>query len=146
MRKLLVGVFSAMLVLAACGGGDDTEDNGGDNGDTNGEAGQEQDNGQDNGNSGDQGGDQGGDDQAGGDDAQNGATAQAGEELFQTNCASCHGGDLSGRMGPSLKNIGDDYAVEDIVSIIQNGKGDMPAVNGVDDEQANQIAEWLVNQ
>ncbi|RPF54371.1 c-type cytochrome [Aquisalibacillus elongatus] len=132
MKKLLVGVFSVFLVLAACGGGGD---DGGENGDTgNEESGQEQDGGTDEG-----GTDEGTEGDAGGD------TAQAGEQLYQNNCAQCHGGDLNGANGPSLQNAGDDYDIDEIVGIIQNGQGAMPAQD-VNDEDANTIAEWLVNQ
>lgn len=123
MKKLLVGVFSVMLVLAACGGGDDTDDNG-DTGGTGEESGQEQENG----------------------DGGTEETAQAGEELYNTNCAQCHGADLTGGAGPSLENVGDDYSVDDIVDIIQNGKGQMPAQDHLSEEESQQIAEWLVNR
>lgn len=66
----------------------------------------------------------------------------AGEEVFQKNCASCHGDDLSGGVGPSLEAVGADHSVDDIKDIIENGQGSMPAglVDG-DDEDA--VAEWL---
>lgn len=120
MKKILVGIFSVMLVLAACGGGDDGGDNG-DTGDTGEESGQEQD--------------------GGGEE-----TAQAGEELYKANCASCHGGDLSGGAGPALDNVGDNYSADDIVGIIQNGQGSMPAQDHLSEEESQQIADWLVNR
>ncbi|WP_054751715.1 c-type cytochrome [Piscibacillus salipiscarius] len=119
MKKILVGMFSVMLVLAACGGGDDGGNNG-DTGDT-GDTGEEQ--------SGEESGQESGGEQ----------TAQAGEEVYKTNCASCHGGDLSGGMGPSLKNVGDNYSADDIVGIIKNGKGQMPAQDQVSEEDAQKL-------
>src|SRR5690625_2118334 len=65
-----------------------------------------------------------------------------GEEVFQKNCASCHGDDLSGGAGPSLETVGADLSVDDIKNIIENGQGSMPPglVSG-DDQDA--VAEWL---
>lgn len=65
-----------------------------------------------------------------------------GEEVYQKSCASCHGDDLSGNVGPSLETVGADHSVDDIKDIIENGQGSMPAglVSG-DDEDA--VAEWL---
>ncbi|TFB24364.1 cytochrome c [Filobacillus milosensis] len=129
MKKILMGVFSVMLVLAACGGGQDD-----DGGDTGGDGGTEE-SGQEETGNGDNGGDGGTD----------GETAQAGEQLYQQNCSTCHGADLSGGVGPSLKNVGDKYGVEDIVGIIQNGKGQMNAID-ISEEDSKSIAEWLVNR
>lgn len=68
--------------------------------------------------------------------------AEAAEQAFQQNCASCHGGDLGGGVGPALTEVGSKYSAEEIVNIIKNGKGQMPAQN-VDDETAQLIASWL---
>ncbi|AXI09477.1 c-type cytochrome [Oceanobacillus sp. 143] len=65
------------------------------------------------------------------------------EEIFQANCAACHGADLSGGMGPELTTIGSTLSAEDIVSIIQNGKGQMPAQTQVVEEEATLLADWL---
>lgn len=84
----------------------------------------------------------GGSDDAGNGDDSGGESADAGEEVYQKNCASCHGDDLSGGAGPSLETVGADHSVDDIKDIVENGKGSMPAgiVSG-DDEDA--VAEWL---
>src|SRR5699024_8421612 len=65
-----------------------------------------------------------------------------GEEVYKENCASCHGDDLSGNVGPALDNVGSDHSVDDIKKVIEDGQGSMPAgiVSG-DDEDA--VAEWL---
>ncbi|MBR7552698.1 cytochrome c551 [Allobacillus sp. GCM10007491] len=89
---------------------------------------------------GDDGGNGGGEESASG----GGDTGQ-GEELYQQNCASCHGGDLSGGAGPALEGVGDSYDASEIVDIIQNGKGSMPAQN-VEEGDAQEIADWLVQQ
>lgn len=91
------------------------------------------------------GGDDGGGDGGGEESASGGGDTGAGEELYQQNCTSCHGSDLSGGAGPSLENVGDDYDASEIVDIIQNGKGSMPAQN-VEQGDAEEIADWLVQQ
>lgn len=68
--------------------------------------------------------------------------ADAAEELFENNCASCHGGDLSGGAGPDLTEIGSDHSADDIKDIIENGQGSMPAQQ-VSDDDATTLADWL---
>lgn len=64
------------------------------------------------------------------------------EEIYQQNCASCHGGDLSGQVGPSLQQVGGSLSKDEIANIIQNGKGSMPPQN-LGNEQVDAIASWL---
>lgn len=73
MRKLVVAIMGAVLVLGACGGDD-----------ANNEATPENNNGTEN---------------AAGNDTYDAAN---GEEVYVGNCASCHGGDLEGASGPGL--------------------------------------------
>lgn len=84
---------------------------------------------------------------------QGGTTSQTGESgktntgvdaaaVFQTNCASCHGQNLEGSVGPALNHIGATLTKEQILSTIQNGKGIMPA-NIIQGEDAKAVAEWL---
>ncbi|HLS09720.1 cytochrome c551 [Lentibacillus sp.] len=90
----------------------------------------------------DGGGDTGGDESAG---DGGGETTAAAEEIFESNCASCHGADLSGGAGPELTSVGADYSADEIVDIIQNGKGSMPAQD-VSDEDAQTLADWLAEK
>jgi len=116
MKKWLMAViFATMLVLAACGGG--ANDGNNDNGAADNNA-------ADNNNS------------------EETADSGDGEEVYKENCASCHGDDLSGNVGPALDNVGSDHSVDDIKQVIEDGQGSMPAgiVSG-DDEDA--VAEWL---
>lgn len=89
----------------------------------------------------------GGDDAAdNGDNGDAGATDNAAaEEVYKDNCASCHGADLSGGAGPDLTSVGADYSKDEIVDIIQNGKGQMPAQN-LSDDDADLIAGWLAEK
>ncbi|RKQ37811.1 cytochrome c550 [Oceanobacillus halophilus] len=64
------------------------------------------------------------------------------EAIFSANCSSCHGADLSGGMGPDLTTIGSKLSAEDITQIIQNGQGQMPAVQ-MASEEAELLSEWL---
>jgi cytochrome c551 len=70
------------------------------------------------------------------------ASSDAGAKIFDQKCSSCHGGDLTGGMGPNLTKVGSKYSKADILNIIQNGKGQMPA-KVVTGDDANQVAEWL---
>lgn len=73
-------------------------------------------------------------------------TAETPQEAFENNCAMCHGQDLSGgNGGPPLDNLGSTYTKEELVDIMENGKGGMPA-GQAEGEEAEQIAEWLQEQ
>lgn len=65
------------------------------------------------------------------------------EKLVQGNCTSCHGGNLEGQGNfPALNNVGSRLSEEEILHVIQNGQGAMPAhiIEGV---EAEVVAEWL---
>jgi cytochrome c551 len=72
-------------------------------------------------------------------------TASAGEEVYQQSCLSCHGGNLEGGFGPALDKIGAEYSKDEILDIIHNGKGQMPA-NVVEGEEAEAVASWLAEK
>ncbi|MFC3041300.1 cytochrome c551 [Virgibacillus xinjiangensis] len=123
MKKwLMTVVFGSALVLTACGGGGD-EGGGTDESADNGDTGTEE--------SADGGGS---------------VDTAAAEEIYQNNCASCHGGDLSGGAGPDLTSVGADYSADEIADIIENGKGSMPAQSQVSGEDRETLANWLAEQ
>lgn len=68
------------------------------------------------------------------------------EEMFQSKCASCHGGDLSGGAGPNLQKVGSRYSAEEIQDIIINGKGSAMPAGLYTGEQAAKLAEWLAEK
>src|SRR5690625_6439117 len=70
----------------------------------------------------------------------------AAEEIYESNCASCHGGDLSGGAGPDLTAVGAEYSADEIQDIIENGKGSMPAQEQVSEDDARTVAEWLAEK
>jgi len=52
-----------------------------------------------------------------------------GAELFASNCSRCHGPDASGGVGPALKNS--PLTDVEMVSVISNGRGTMPAFSEI---------------
>lgn len=78
-----------------------------------------------------------------GGESQGGGTTEDPSEVFESNCASCHGSDLSGGAGPELQEVGDRLSEDEIQETIINGTdGGMPG-GLVDDDQAAAIAKWL---
>lgn len=120
----LLVTFGLVLVLTACGGGDGetpadegagegTEENAG-TGEAKGETGGEE----------------------------TSSLAAQGEAAYKQSCISCHGANLEGGLGPSLKGI--NLSKEEIVEIIKNGRGNMPGNLSPGNEEA--IAEYLLSQ
>ncbi|MFC4078069.1 menaquinol-cytochrome c reductase cytochrome b/c subunit [Salinithrix halophila] len=69
-------------------------------------------------------------------------------EIYKNNaCVNCHGQQLEGLQGPSLRGIGDAYSSEEIIKIMDEGKGTMPAgmFQGTAKEK-KQLADWLARQ
>ncbi|MCP3028125.1 cytochrome c551 [Halobacillus sp. A5] len=117
MKKFLWAMLiSFVFILGACGGSGD-EEGGDDSGETE-ESSEEQ-------------GDSDGD-------------VEAAEQVYEQSCATCHGGDMEGNVGPALNEIGSKYSAEEIQEIIHNGKGSMQAQN-VEDQDAEVVAEWLAS-
>jgi cytochrome c6 len=61
-----------------------------------------------------------------------GAAASPGGQIFQMNCASCHGSQGEGVVGPKLAGVvtHDFPNVTDQISVVTKGKGSMPAFGG----------------
>lgn len=116
MKKwLLATVFGLTLVLGACGGGNNADDNAANEGTAT--------------------------------DENEGTTETAGaEDIYKSNCASCHGGDLSGGVGPALENIGSKYSADEIADIIENGTGSMQPQKQVQPEDRETLANWLAEK
>ncbi|WP_096436991.1 c-type cytochrome [Alteribacter populi] len=62
----------------------------------------------------------------------------AGEELYEKNCLSCHGGDMSGASGPDIRGNSQD----EVIAAIDEGPGGMPA-DLVSGEDAENVAAWV---
>ena len=89
----------------------------------------------------------GGDDEAtddgGGTDEETTDTAGVdAEQVFNNTCAACHGGDLTGGVGPDISKVGANLSSDEIKTIILEGRGAMPAQN-LDDAEATAVADWL---
>ncbi len=116
MKKWLMAVvFGTLLVLGACGGGgDDTSEPAEDN------------------------------DESTEEGTEKGATVEnaAAEELYEQSCASCHGDDLSGQVGPALDTIGSDMSSDEILTVIEDGQGSMPP-GLLSGDDAQEVADWL---
>ena len=78
-----------------------------------------------------------------------------GHQIYQkSTCVACHADDLKGQGGriPALRGIGDKYSKEEIMGIIQNGIGAMPAQYeanlgaGLTEAELDQLADWLARQ
>ncbi|WP_405100376.1 cytochrome c551 [Oceanobacillus sp. FSL H7-0719] len=120
MKKWLLAVlFGAVLVLGACGGGDD--DNASEEPADN---------------------DNGTEESA---DSGESVDTAAGEEVYQTNCAMCHGADLSGGAGPDLTAVGSSYTQDEIAEIVTNGIGSMPPQK-VSGDDLDALSAWLAEK
>ncbi len=122
MKKWLMAVLlGTVLVLGACGGSDDAAE--------------------------DTGVDETTETETETEDAGDGGSYDVAlaEEVFQQSCASCHGDDLSGGVGPDLNTVGSSLSADEIVDIINNGLGSMPSVS-LDEEEADAVAQWLADK
>ena len=67
-------------------------------------------------------------------------------QAFKSNCVSCHGTDLQGRMGATtnLTKVGQRMTKDQITAQIKQGGGGMPAFSGrLSDAQIEELAAWL---
>lgn len=78
-----------------------------------------------------------------GENGENGASSGDvdAEGVAQNSCASCHGEDFSGGMGPAL--AGTDLSEDEFTDIVRNGQGSMPAFDEgqVSDEELTAMYE-----
>ena len=68
------------------------------------------------------------------------------EGIARDNCASCHGQDFSGAMGPAL--AGTSLSEDDFTSIVRDGQGSMPAFSAdqVADEELTAMYQFFSEQ
>ncbi|MEN8788334.1 MAG: c-type cytochrome, partial [Flavobacteriaceae bacterium] len=69
----------------------------------------------------------------------------AGERLTRIHCVRCHGGKLQG-LGdiPELQKIKSRLDIDEISNIISNGKGNMPGIPSLSDQEVLDITSFLV--
>jgi cytochrome c551 len=65
------------------------------------------------------------------------------QKLYNQHCANCHGGNLQGGFGPALQKAGAKYSEEEILTILQKGKGAMPAQDVIAKEEQQKLAKWI---
>jgi len=65
------------------------------------------------------------------------------EAVAQGKCIGCHGGDLTGGMGPGL--VGTKLSKDEIKDIVKNGKGSMPAQGITDDAELDAMADYILS-
>jgi cytochrome c551 len=70
------------------------------------------------------------------------ATAEA---LYKNTCAGCHGQTLEGAVGPNLQKVGGKLSKDQILEVVNNGRGSMPPglAKGAD---AETLAAWLADK
>jgi len=67
--------------------------------------------------------------------------------LYKKSCLSCHAADLSGRVGPSLQEIGAKLSEEQLDTIIHDGARGMPAFGkALSNEEIDALTQWLSKQ
>lgn len=78
-----------------------------------------------------------------GDDGGGGGEAGSGEQIYRSNCATCHATDGGGGLGPSFRGIADRLTVEEHTEIVREGKGQMPAWKGsLSDDEIEKVVEY----
>ncbi|MBB6637048.1 c-type cytochrome [Cohnella thailandensis] len=71
----------------------------------------------------------------------------AAEQIYKSNCLSCHGDQLQGRVGPELARVGSEMAKEQIYKQIAQGGGGMPKYeNKLSEEQLIILTNWLASK
>lgn len=68
-----------------------------------------------------------------------------GGQLYQQYCQACHGANQQGGMGPSLVDITKRVNPAVIRSTIINGRGEMPAISNLDDQNLANLISFLVD-
>lgn len=67
-----------------------------------------------------------------------------GYAVYKENCLSCHGGDLSGGVGPALTDI--DQSADEVATIAREGTGDMPADQFTgSDEELKKLTDFIMS-
>ncbi|PYZ95830.1 cytochrome C551 [Alteribacter lacisalsi] len=123
MKKILIAMFGAALIAGACGGADDGDDDTTpvDDGDDTEET---------------------EDDEMDEDAADDGEYDLAqGEEIYEANCLSCHGGDGEGASAPAIQGLDMDA----VRAAIEEGPGSMPADLVEDDDEIDNVAAYVAD-
>lgn len=115
-KYLMAGGLSLVLVLGACGGDTEETDDSADDAATEESSTEEE-------STTEESSDEGAEDTEESDDSASTSDVDA-EGVAQSSCASCHGGDFQGGMGPALE--GTSLSEEEFTDVVRNGRGSMP--------------------
>ncbi|MDC6386616.1 quinoprotein glucose dehydrogenase [Flagellimonas taeanensis] len=63
--------------------------------------------------------------------------------LYESSCIACHGPNMEGGAGPSLKNLGHHMFYEEFRNTVVNGKGVMPGLVHVDETSLKALFQFL---
>jgi cytochrome c oxidase cbb3-type subunit III len=66
-----------------------------------------------------------------------------GKQLYAANCASCHGVDATGQLGPNLHGVVQRRGEQGVFGIVRNGMGGMPPVMSINDRRVWQVIGYL---
>ena len=66
-----------------------------------------------------------------------------GKQLFAANCASCHGVDATGQLGPNLHGVVQRLGDQGVFGIVRNGRGGMPPVSSINDARVWQVVAYV---
>ncbi|PPK88256.1 quinoprotein glucose dehydrogenase [Neolewinella xylanilytica] len=75
------------------------------------------------------------------------AGADAGQEIYAIACQACHGADRAGGgvfESPSLRGLSQRLDGPAVSHVIRNGRGAMPAVSWLNDDQVRAVTDWLL--
>lgn len=73
-----------------------------------------------------------------------GEESNPGQSLAQIHCARCHGGEFQGLAGiPELQTVKDRLALDSIATIINSGRGAMPGMPNLNDNEIRAISNFI---
>ncbi len=64
-------------------------------------------------------------------------------QLYKTTCQTCHGKNRMGGVGPSIVNAGQRISFDEFKNVMENGKGQMPGYNHMDEQTLAALYRFL---
>ena len=66
-----------------------------------------------------------------------------GKQLYAANCASCHGVDATGQLGPNLHGVVQRRGEQGVFGVVRGGQGGMPPISSINDMRVWQVIGYL---